>query len=340
MFELVVESAGIHTTIQDLGRRGYLRFGIPESGAMDDYALQIANLLVGSEKDEAALEITFADFSASFVGEGRISITGADLGAEINGVSIEPWQSFMVRTGDILAFKEIKEGCRAYLALEGGIEVPRVMGSKSTYTKARLGGYMGRKLEEGDLLKVEGGRTISFGGTIKLPDAFIPKYCANPKIRVVLGPQDDCFTRQEMEKFLDSQYSLTNQCDRMGYRLEGQPIVHVEEPDIISDGIALGAVQIPGHGQPIVMMKDRQTVGGYAKIANVISLDISQLAQLKQGDIIQFAKVSVKEAQSLCKRRDELLNRLEIILRDKDAYENYVVRTGNGECKVGCQYSE
>lgn len=336
-FKMVVENPGFLTTVQDLGRYGYQQFGMPVAGAMDDYALQAANLLVGNPRGEAGLEITYSGFSTRFEGRGRVAVTGADLGAKLNGRPLEPWQSVVVEDGDMIVFTAVKKGCRAYMALEGGVSVPEVMGSKSTYIKAEIGGYNGRKLVKGDVLESGEKGHINFEGSIRVPDEFLPQYSGDVNVRLVMGPQDDCFPPEEIEKFLNSKYAVTNQCDRMGYRLEGPAIKHSSGPDIISDGIALGAIQVPGHGRPIIMMRDRQTTGGYTKIANVISVDIPLLAQLKPGDRVSFTRVSVEEAQALFREREELLKRLEDYLRSKDKFFNYCVKIRDREFRISVQ---
>ncbi|KJS88143.1 MAG: hypothetical protein JM58_01830 [Peptococcaceae bacterium BICA1-8] len=296
--KIIIENPGMLTTVQDKGRFGFQRFGMPVAGAMDAFAMQTANVIVGNNRNEAVIEITFPGFALTFSGKGYAGITGADLGASLNGREIKPWQSFEFRTGDRLVFASLKKGSRAYLAIVGGIDVPLVMGSRSTYLRGKIGGFEGRKLLKGDILlcgKTEQYRAL---GTISLPEEFIPDY-GKREVRVVLGPQDDCFTKEEIDKFLSSTYKVTNQNDRMGYRLEGPLIKHSMGPDIISDGIAPGAIQIPGHGQPIIMLADRQTTGGYTKLANVISVDLSLIAQLMYGDSVKFKKVSLEEAQRL-----------------------------------------
>jgi biotin-dependent carboxylase-like uncharacterized protein len=217
------------------------------------------------------------------------------------------WQSLAVQSGDVLSFAGLKSGLRGYLAVAGGVDTPLVMNSRSTYTKAALGGFEGRALKAGDLVPLGAGLEPDKAqvALLSIPEDRIPVYGVSKTVRIVLGPQDDAFTETGIQTFLDSIYTVTNECDRMGYRLDGPSIEHVKGGDIISDGIAFGAVQVPGHGKPIIMMADRQTTGGYTKIAGVISVDLPLLAQSKPGDQIKFQKVTLEEAHALLKAREE-----------------------------------
>ena len=300
---------GLLTTIQDRGRHGYQAFGMPVAGAVDEYALRIANILVGNEEGAAALEITLLGPKFKVLAPGKVSLTGADLGATINGREFPRWETVAVRAGDEIAFTAVKSGCRAYLALAGGIDVPQVMGSRSTYLRGKIGGLEGRALKAGDKIGVcaQAVKNIPLGTRLS-PD-LIPGYDPLIRLRVILGPQDDHFTAAGMDTFLNSEYTVTTEADRMGYRLEGPTIEHVAGGDIISDGIPLGAVQIPGHGMPIVMLADRQTTGGYAKIANVSSVDLSLIGQAKPGDKVRFQLIDVEESIRLLREREAALKK-------------------------------
>ncbi|MEW9095597.1 MAG: biotin-dependent carboxyltransferase family protein [Clostridiaceae bacterium] len=309
MGEIKIKNHGLMTLIQDNGRYGYQQFGVPVSGVMDSFSHRVANILLGNDENEALLEVTILGPEIEFMDDSLIAITGGDLDPVLNGEPISMWESVYVKRGDILAFDGIKNGCRTYIAFAGGIQVEKVMGSRSTYVKAKIGGLNGEGLKSGDVLKI---RELEKGTTStkyrKLPNEYIPTYSKDLEVRVVLGPQDDYFTQKGLEKFLSTPYKVTNECDRMGYRLEGEVIEHINSGDIISDGINFGAIQIPSHGQPIIMMSDRQTIGGYAKIANVISIDLPKIAQAKPGDSIRFKKVSIYEAQELLKKTEESIN--------------------------------
>lgn len=301
---------GMLTLVQDLGRYGYQQFGVPVAGAMDQFAAASANLLVGNDRSDAVLEMMMLGPELKFGFKGRIALTGADLGPKINGSPLAMWQTVEVQAGDVLSFGGLKSGLRGYLAVEGGIDTPLVMNSRSTYTKAALGGFEGRALKAGDQVPVGSDGTGTATVTLAIPQDQIPVYGASKTIRVVLGPQDDAFTEAGIQTFMDNVYTVTNECDRMGYRLDGPSIEHVKGGDIISDGIAFGAVQVPGHGKPIIMMADRQTTGGYTKIAGVISVDLPLLAQSKPGDQIKFQKISLEEAHLLLKAREDFFGEI------------------------------
>ena len=297
---LEVLEGGMLTTVQDLGRHGYQRYGVPVAGAMDPFALQAANALVENSLDEAVLEITIVGPTLRATESCLIAVTGADLGLRVNGRSLPSWMAVFVRRGWVIEFGERERGCRGYLAVAGGIDVPPIMGSKSTYLRGGFGGFEGRALREGDLIPV--GQTAfhlpSLAGK-EFPADRIPDYSETSEVRVVLGPQDDYSTEEGIATFLSSEYKVSSISDRMGYRLQGPEIAHKGRADIISDGIALGSVQVPADKQPIVMMADRQTTGGYPKIATVISADIPLLAQCLPGaGSVTFRAINVEEAQA------------------------------------------
>ncbi|MBI2846419.1 MAG: biotin-dependent carboxyltransferase family protein [Chloroflexi bacterium] len=301
---------GMFTTIQNLGRHGYQQYGIPVSGAMDTYALRVANILLGNEEGEACLEITLIGPQLKVLEDTVIAITGADLGPQLDKEPLPMWETVPVRRGSIISFKGLKSGSRAYLAVAGGIDVPEVLGSKSTYVKAQLGGIDGRPLRKGSRLRTGPVKSAEGLAGRKAPPGSIPRYNEEHELRVVLGPQDDYFTQEGIHTFLNSQYVVSIQADRMGYRLEGLRIAHKAGADIISDGIPLGAVQVPGDGLPIILMADRQTTGGYTKIATVITADIHKVAQAKPGDKIRFVRVSEGEAYVLFRQYEESIQNL------------------------------
>jgi len=295
-----VLEGGMLTTVQDLGRYGYERFGIPVTGAMDPFALRAANTLVGNPWDKAGLEITLTGPTLRATEDCLVAVTGADLTPCVKGREIPLWMAVFVRRGWIIDFAGQRTGCRAYLAVAGGgIDVPLVMGSRSTYLRGGFGGFEGRALRQGDLLAV--GPTwldLSALAGRSIGADFLPPYSEEPQVEVILGPQDDYFTEEGLAAFLSGQYKVSSTADRMGYRLQGPPIAHRETADIISDGIALGAVQVPADEQPIVMMADRQTTGGYPKIATVVSADIPLLAQCLPGkSSVSFKETTIEAAQ-------------------------------------------
>jgi antagonist of KipI len=304
---------GLFTTFQDLGRTGYQQYGMVVAGAMDEYALQIANLLVGNARNEAALEITMIGPMLRALEDTVIAICGGNLSLTVNGESAPMWKSFLVKKGDVLAFGRPIEGARAYMSVAGGFDIPVVMGSKSTYLKAKIGGLDGRALQIDDVLygmettRATAGRALHFEE--------IPTYKKEITVRVCLGPHHHAFSESSIETFFSSIYEVTPQSDRMGYRLKGPALEHIETADIISEAIPLGGIQVPANGEPIILMADRQTTGGYTRIATVISIDIPLLAQALPGCSVRFIAVSVEEAQRLYRERERFLRVLEKVAR-------------------------
>jgi len=308
---LEVLEPGLLTTVQDCGRWGYQQYGMVVSGPMDPFALQAANVLVGNDRDEAGLEITMGRASFGFHRDCLIAIAGADLGATVDGEPVPMWCGFTVKKGQILRFQGPVCGVRAYLAVAGGIDVPVVMGSKSTYLRGRIGGLGGRALQKGDALAVgTAAGNLPKEGRRCLSRRHLPRYVRNPTVRVVLGPDHEAFTQEGVRILLHHRFTVTTQADRMGYRLQGPRITHRRGADILSDATVMGTVQVPADGQPIILMADRQTTGGYARIATVISADLPLVAQTLPGGAISFHAVSVEEAQRLAAEREQLLRLL------------------------------
>ena len=312
VFEVI--QPGLLTTIQDLGRQGYQRYGVPVSGAMDDYALRLGNLLVGNNEGEACLEITLLGLRLQALNDIVIAITGADLSPMLNNKPLPMWEAVTVHSGDTISFSWPKSGCRTYLAEGGGIDVPRVMGSAATYVKSQIGGLDGRSLRAGDCLRSGKPRP---GVLVRrsLPDQYIPEYKNQNELRVILGPQDDYFTQGGIHTFLHSEYTISTEMDRVGYRLHGPRIEHKAGADIVSDGIPLGAVQVPGDGLPIILLADRQTIGGYAKIATVITVDIPKLAQAKPEDKVRFLQTTEGEAHSALREYEQSIYTLRSLIQ-------------------------
>ena len=304
---------GLFTLLQDEGRWGYQAYGMPVAGAMDRYAHRVANLLVGNRRGAAALEMTMEGGTFKCSRKRLVSVSGADMQARVNGLEVPNWSAFYVPAGGVLSFDAVLTGCRTYLAVHGGFEVPPVLGSRSTYTRANVGGTDGRPLKEGDVLST--GQDVFSGAVpICLPDQLARRHDQEITLRVILGPQDDMFTSAGVRTFLGGTYTISPEADRMGYRLEGPKIEHVGKADIISDAVPLGAVQVPAHGMPIVMMADRQTTGGYAKIATVIGPDLSLLAQGKPGDRVCFSGFSDEEAVEALRREERCYEEIQAFL--------------------------
>ena len=308
METIKILDAGLLTTVQDLGRYGFQRYGVSASGVMDEYSAKIANKLVGNKVGEAVLETTLKGVQIEFLQNTAVAITGGNCDVTLNGTKIELWQSYLVNRGDILKMGICRSGLRNYLAFAGGIDVPIIMNSKSTNLKAKVGGFNGRKLMAGDILSVGVG---SLETPLTLNKHYIPTYSKDIKVGVILGQQDDYFTEAGIKTFLNETYTVTQESDRMGIRLSsvsGATIEHKNGADIISDGITFGAIQVPGSGQPIVMMADRQTTGGYTKIGNVISSDLAKLAQATSGTKVKFVEYTLEQAVQAIKNNDIIIN--------------------------------
>ncbi|MCR5825529.1 MAG: biotin-dependent carboxyltransferase family protein [Oscillospiraceae bacterium] len=293
---ITVQNPGLLTSVQDGGRIGYQQFGVSVSGVMDPRAMKVANILVGNEENEAVLECTMMGPQLQFDAANVIAITGGDLGPTLDGQSVATYAAFVVQAGQTLRFTALRSGCRAYIAFAGGLDIPPVMGSRSTYMKAKIGGLNGRRLEKGDVIgfRAPNPNVLNLVQRRIAPEV---RACNAYAVRVLMGPQDDMFTPAGIETFLSETYTVTNEFDRMGCRMEGAVIEHKNGGDIISDGIAFGAIQVPTAGKPIIMLADRQTTGGYTKIANVITADFRIIGQLKGGDRVRFVKTTIEAAQ-------------------------------------------
>ena len=297
--KLHILTPGLQTTVQDRGRFGYQSAGIGVSGAMDQDAYAAANYLVGNHRGEAALEMTLLGASIQFDGDCVCALTGADMNATLDGEPMERYRPFCIAEGQVLTLGYAVNGCRAYLAIQGGIDIPPVLGSRSTNLKAGLGGLQGRPLRRGDVLSAPGGVDIVYLQR-KRPTPFFSQQVT---VRVIPGPQAKAFTQKGFDTLWTKTFILSDKSDRMGLRLGGPSIETVSGSDIVSDGIAPGSIQITSAGQPIILMADRQTTGGYAKIGTVCSFDLPTLAQLQPGAVIGFREISVEQAQRLLRRK-------------------------------------
>jgi len=292
---LLVHDAGPLTTVQDLGRAGYLRVGIPASGPMDVESFTLANRLAGNPDGAAGLECTLIGPRLEFADLRWVAVTGAAVAVTLNGSAAPMWEAIAVAPGDVLKIGSARSGVRAYLAVSGGIDTPPALGARATYLRGRLGGVGGRAVAKGDRLPLGPGRA---GSPARVRRDRVPDYAGDAEIRVVLGPQDDRFTARGIATFLESAYEMTPQSDRMGARLRGPAIEHTRGHDIISDGVPLGGIQVVGDGQPIVLLADRQSTGGYTKIATVCSFDIGRIGQMKPGQRLVFRQIAVAAAHA------------------------------------------
>jgi biotin-dependent carboxylase-like uncharacterized protein len=305
VFEVV--NPGMLTTVQDLGRNGYQKYGLAVSGSVDHYAHRVANILVSNPQNAAVLEITLFGLKLVALESTVIAITGGDLYPTVNNQPVATWSSIKINKGDEIQFKGCKSGCRAYLAVAGGIDVPLFFGSRSTDVVGKFGGVEGRGLEKGDLLHAREAKVpIAKIKRRTLPPSLIPDYSTHVDARVILGPQDDAFESDAIDTFLSSTYTVTKEMDRMACRLDGPKLEHQTSADIDSEGLFLGSIQVPKNGLPIVFLTGRQSVGGYTKIGGVISVDLSRLAQVKQGNTISFHQVTMDEAHDSFKHQEKI----------------------------------
>ncbi len=304
---LEIIEPGPLATVQDRGRPGYQHLGVPVSGAADLYALRIGNLLVGNDPFDASLEITLGRFRAQFLRDTTFAVTGSNSSVFLNRTPIPTWRALKARRGQTIQLLQTELGFRHYLVLGGGIRVPLVLNSRSTYLRGKFGGFEGRALKAGDVLHT--GPEATEPLPARYPRHLIPPYSPNPQLRVILGPQDSAFSQRGIETFITSAFSLTDRADRMGCRLAGPPIEHQRAPDILSDGVAMGAIQVPGNGQPLILLADRPTTGGYAKIANVIAADIPLIAQALPGARITFKVISFHDAREIYLHKEFAIRR-------------------------------
>lgn len=298
MIEII--NPGLLTTVQDGGRKGYQAYGVPVCGAMDWLSLARANILAGNDWEEAALELTGLGPVIRFDTDTVFALSGADFSAKLNGSALDPNGAYLAHKGDLLEFGAATNGFRGYFAVAGGFAIPKIMESRSTCLAAQFGGFEGRALKKGDRIGLRAPQLWLRG----LPERrAVVKLDLSAPVRVVPGSQYTSFSEDGLQAFFSGNYKLSSQCDRMGCRLEG-PKIQMKEgvgPNILSDGIVMGSIQVP-NGQPIIMMADRQTTGGYVKLGTVATADLPKLAQKRPGDQVSFEEITVRQAQKL--RRD------------------------------------
>jgi len=306
MNKMIVQAPGMFTTVQDLGREGFGPLGVSASGAADRVALRIGNRLVGNSETAAGLEMTLVGGTFQFLGGAVIALTGSDFGAKLDGTAIALWTSIEVRQGQTLQLGATMDGARCYLCVQGGFQVPPFLGSASTHVLSGLGGWEGRALRKGDALPIgdAGGRfrkrQVAREALDRLRSAKV--------LRVTDGPQSDWFTEEARGQFFDTAYSVAEESNRVGIRLRGSvPVARLSSEEMITEGVPLGAVQVPPSGQPIIVFVEQQTTGGYPKIANVIAADIHSVGQLRPRDEIRFERVSMERARALLQEQEELL---------------------------------
>ena len=304
-------------TLQDSGRVGWRKFGVPVSGAMDSFAFNAANALAGNSPNGAAIEIGLGDITLRALRDCVISVAGVGYALSIYIWDFPLWSSYYVRAGWTIRLTKLDTGMWAYLAITGGVLSKPVLGSVSTNLRARFGGLEGRQLQAGDILKSGiPARAISELAARTLPESARPAYSDTPIVDVILGPQEKYFTSESIATCfaMSHEYMVNTTSDRMGYRLKGKPLIHRNKSELISEGLTTGAIQVPASGQPIVMMADSPTTGGYPKIGTVASADLPLLAQCVPGrSKIRFRKTTVAKAQ---KKYRELMSGLERIVEE------------------------
>ncbi|MFJ7450763.1 biotin-dependent carboxyltransferase family protein [Bacillus thuringiensis] len=320
--DVEVLHAGMFTTVQDLGRSHYQQYGVPVGGAMDQSAIRMINMLVGNEENEAALEMTIMGPKLLIKKTTLLAIGGADMEPLLNGERIPLWRPILAEEGSMLCFGKVKSGCRAYVTFAGGIHIDHTMGSKSTYIRAAIGGIEGRMLNKGDYFQIGAQpemanrfiQDLQKDGRIKtkwaINNSVLSKYKKHPKLRVITDFEYDQFTEESRKAFFTKEYKVSNYADRMGYRIEGEVLNRIEEKEVLSNPVTFGTIQVPNGGQPIILMADRQTTGGYPRMGNIISVDLPLLAQLKPGDYVSFEEITLEEAEQLYIEQEVNINLL------------------------------
>ncbi|TDF41542.1 biotin-dependent carboxyltransferase [Alteromonadaceae bacterium M269] len=302
--------------IQDQGRYGCYDYGITTGGAMDRDSHDMANLLVDNSETAATLELSMATIVFEASKPMLLCLCGAESDLTVNGQSVPMWQSFAVKAGDSIEIKAPTKGCRAYLAVNGGIDTNLFLNSRSTVVREGIGGFEGISIKFGDVLPVASEVTeaeLSSRAHKSCDEQYMPHFQTEVDLRVVWGYQHQQFSDVQKQLFFSSAYEVTNQSDRMGYRLSGQPVI-CDSYKLASEGICLGAIQIPADGQPIILMRDRQTIGGYPKIGAILSIDLNQLSQLTAGGIVRFTPITVEDSHNaLHKHQFWLKKRIESI---------------------------
>lgn len=314
---------GLLTTVQDLGRLGYQRFGVVAGGVMDEWAHRLANLVVGNDGDAATLEITLQGPTLRFAEPALVAVCGAELAARVERTPLAHGRPVLIRAGAQLEFRALERGCRAYLAVRGGIRVPPVMGSRSTYVRAALGGLEGRALRKGDALPIARYAPGWYPALdAAMQNGSVPcvsaRWSVGPTatnaalhpIRVIAGPQWELFSQESRALFLGAEFRVSVNSDRMGYRLSGVTIKPRRAVEMISEAVAFGTVQVPPDGNPIILMADRQTTGGYPKLAQVAAVDLPRLAQTRPLERLRFELVTLAEAQHEYLERERELARI------------------------------
>jgi antagonist of KipI len=300
-----VQEPGLFTTVQDLGREGFGAMGVSASGAADAISLRLGNRMVGNHQGAAGLEMTLLGGTFTFLERALLALAGSDFGATLDGKPVELWGSFEAKAGQTLRLGPTRSGARCYLCVRGGIAVELFLGSASTHILSGLGGHDGRALRKGDVLKSGAEREAIHER--RLTARALKELQPRKVLRVTEGPQSDWFPESARRLFYESRYRVAEESNRMGIRLEGAIVPVPSGGEMISEGVSLGAIQVPEGGKPIILSVEQQTTGGYPKIANVISADFHSLGQLRPRDEIRFERVDRETARDLLRKQEELL---------------------------------
>jgi antagonist of KipI len=316
---ILVQKSGLLSTVQDLGRKNFRRFGINPNGAMDKRAARLINILLGNDEAEGVLEMHFPAPVFQFEKAAIVALGGADFGARLNDLKIENWRPVFVEKGSVLKFAEKVSGNRAYLSVKGGLSIEQWLGSFSTNLRAGVGGFSGRSLQKDDRIffngkwKTENAKFLEQSKfPYKISNDMIPRYSSNPTVRVVAGTEFERLTALGERRFLNENFTISRNSDRMGFRLTGAPLYLLDKIEMVSSAVDFGAIQLLPDGQMIILMADHQTSGGYPRIAHVASVDLPVLAQLGANDKVNFEIVSIEEAENLLLEFEKDLNLLRI----------------------------
>ena len=312
----VLERTGFLSSVQDLGRTGFRQFGVSTSGALDPFALRVANLLVGNDEGGAGLEITLGGLQLRFEDERTVAWCGGEFDVQIGSRTLPAGHVAHVKAGDELKFGRAQIGCRCWLTISGGIDAPLVLGSRSTDLRANFGGFKGRALRDGDVVRL-GHRPGSSPPATAIsswagPHDWVSPAKRYPVLRSIRGADWERFNSSTLQQFTSEAFSVSADSDRMGVRLGGPELKRRDETDLTSEAVAPGTIQVPPSGKPILLLGDCQTIGGYPKIAHVITVDLAVAAQLRAGDAVRFSEVSLQDAHTLLMERERDLERFRI----------------------------
>ena len=313
---MIVQRAGFLTSVQDRGRAGFRQFGVSTSGALDPFALRVANVLVGNDEDAAGLEITLGGLQLRFKDERIVAWCGGEFDVQTGSRALPAGHVAHLQAGDELKFGRAHIGCRCWLAISGGIDVPVVLKSRSTDLRANFGGLEGRALRDGDILPIRAwpGSPIPATGVSSwtAPYDWARPASRHPNLRFIRGVDWNRFNASTLQRLTSEAFTVSADSDRMGVRLDGPELKREDEADLISEAVAPGTIQVPPGGKPILLLGDCQTIGGYPKIAHVITVDLGIAAQLRAGDAVRFSEVSLQDAHTLLMERERDLERFRI----------------------------